>query len=74
VVIQSAKAQTQAIPYLDAELCQCCDKCAARAVCRSKALVQLDRGDSPFVDASRCYGCDLCVPACPFGAIQLNHN
>ena len=46
MVIQSAKAQIQAIPYLDVEVCQCCDKCAARAVCRSKALVQVNRPEA----------------------------
>ena len=74
MVIQSAKAQTQAVPYVDVGLCQGCVKCEARAVCRSKALIQLDPGEPPFVDASRCYGCDLCVAACPFGAIRLNRN
>ncbi len=69
MVIQSAKAQTQAVPYVEVSLCQCCPKCAARAVCRSNALIQLDPGEPPFVDASRCYGCNLCVTACPFEAI-----
>jgi MinD superfamily P-loop ATPase len=70
LIIQSAKAQTQAVPYVEVNLCQCCPKCAARAVCRSNALIQLDPGEPPFVDSSRCYGCNLCLTACPFEAIR----
>jgi len=71
--IQSAKAQTQAVPYVDAAACLACYKCMARPFCRSKALVQLDPGEPPFIDASRCYGCDLCIVECPVGAIHLSH-
>jgi len=73
LAIQSAKAQVWAVPYVDEELCRSCDKCLARAVCKSKALLRLDAGESPFVDASRCYGCNLCIPACPFGALRIHH-
>jgi len=72
VAIQSAKAQVQAVPIVDATLCQSCSPCPARLVCKSKALMQLDRGEQAFVDASRCYGCNVCLPACPFGAVRLN--
>jgi Fe-S-cluster-containing hydrogenase component 2 len=71
VAVQGPRAQMN--PYVDPFLCQCCDRCTARTVCRSKALVQLDPGELPIVDASRCYGCDLCVPSCPFGAIRPYH-
>jgi len=73
MTIQSAKAQAQAVPYVDESICHACRKCPARAVCKSKALLQLDPGEPPFVDASRCYGCNLCIPACPFGALRLDH-
>jgi Fe-S-cluster-containing hydrogenase component 2 len=74
MAIQSAKTQIQAVPYVDAALCQACRKCPARAVCKSKALIQLDPEEPPFVDASRCYGCDLCIQACPFGALRLHRD
>jgi MinD superfamily P-loop ATPase len=70
--IQSAKAQ--AVPYVKPESCLAFFKCPARAVCRSKALVQLDAAEPPFIDACRCYGCDLCIAECPVGAIRLNHQ
>jgi MinD superfamily P-loop ATPase len=71
-VIESTKAQTLAIPHVVDELCQACRKCLAREVCRSKAILQIDRGEPPFIDPSRCYGCRVCIPACPNGAITLN--
>ena len=43
------------------------------AKAQAQALLQLDPGEPPFVDASRCYGCNLCIPACPFGALRLDH-
>ena len=72
VTVHAAKAQVQAVPGVDVDLCQACRKCLARAVCRSKALLQIDLGDAPFVDVSRCYGCAACVLACPIGALKLN--
>ena len=74
MALQSAKAQTQAVPYVEAEACVACFQCLARAVCRSKALVQLDPGEPPFIDGSRCHGCDLCIAECSVGAIRLNHQ
>ena len=56
---------------MDDDKCQACRKCAARKVCRVKALVAIDPGEPPFVDASRCYGCLICLPACPFEAIVV---
>lgn len=57
------------VPRVDDEKCRACRKCPARKVCRVKALVVLDPGESPFVDANLCYGCLVCIPACPFEAI-----
>lgn len=65
--MEGAKAQAVAITWVDNVHCQ---TCVAQAVCRSKALVRLDRDEPPFVDASRCYGCQLCIPECPHGAIK----
>ena len=70
-VVDLTKAQVTAIPAVDPDRCQACGKCLARAACRSKAIVQIDRDEPPFIDASLCYGCHTCLPACPHGAIQI---
>ncbi len=57
------------IPHIDETLCQACRKCAARTVCRVKAIVAIDPGEPPFIDGNLCYGCMICLPACPYGAI-----
>ena len=57
------------IPRVDEDRCHSCRKCAARRVCRVKAIVAIDPGDSPFIDGNLCYGCLVCVPACPHEAI-----
>ncbi len=62
-------AQEKDIPVVDLERCRACRHCAARAVCRTKAIVQLDPGEAPMIDAGRCFGCLVCAPACPAGAI-----
>ncbi|MGQ9521653.1 MAG: ATP-binding protein [Anaerolineae bacterium] len=59
------------IPQVAVDLCRACRRCHAREVCRSKALRAVDPGEPPWVDGNRCYGCLACVPACPFGAIQI---
>jgi MinD superfamily P-loop ATPase len=41
----------------------------ARKVCRVRAIVAIDPGESPFIDGNLCYGCLVCVPACPHEAI-----
>lgn len=71
-VIETTKAQANAIPHVVDELCLACRKCLARTVCRSKAILQIDPDEPPFIDPSRCYGCQACIPACPQGAIVLN--
>ena len=71
-VIETTKAQLSTIPHIVDELCLACRKCQAREVCRSKAILQIDRGEPPFVDPNRCYGCRACIPVCPAGAIVLN--
>jgi MinD superfamily P-loop ATPase len=57
------------VPHIDEVECRTCKKCAARKVCRTKAILVLDPGEAPFIDGSRCHGCMICVPACPFEAV-----
>jgi MinD superfamily P-loop ATPase len=65
------KTPAERVPVVHDELCLACQRCAARSVCRSKALTQLDPGEPPMVDAARCWGCHVCLPACPAQAITL---
>ncbi|MCX6030553.1 MAG: 4Fe-4S binding protein [Chloroflexi bacterium] len=55
---------------IDLHVCQTCTTCQARTVCKTRAIVQYERGDLPIVDASRCRGCMVCIRACPFGAVR----
>jgi MinD superfamily P-loop ATPase len=71
-VIETTKAQLSTIPHIVDDLCLACRKCQAREVCRSKAILQIDRGEAPFIDPNRCYGCRACIPVCPAGAIVLD--
>jgi len=73
-VLETIKAQVTAIPHVEDAACLMCRKCLARAVCKSKAIIQLDPGEAPFIDASRCYGCQACIPACPAGAIVTGNG
>jgi len=69
--ISGPRAQVAAVPYVREDRCLACWPCPARAVCKSKALIQIDRGDPPFIDAGRCFGCHTCVTVCPAEAIAL---
>ena len=55
---------------VDLHICQTCTTRQARTACKTRAIVQYERGDLPAIDASRCRGCMVCIPACPFGAVQ----
>ena len=55
---------------VDLHVCQTCTTCQARTACKTRAIVQYERGDLPAIDATRCRGCLVCIPACPFGALR----
>ena len=55
---------------IDTYACQTCSACQARLVCKTRAIVQYERGDLPALDAARCRGCMICIPARPFGAVR----
>ncbi|MBI5841901.1 MAG: 4Fe-4S binding protein [Chloroflexi bacterium] len=53
------------------ETCQTCRPCLAADVCKVRAIMRIDDDEPPYIDIERCYDCRLCVPACPFGALQV---
>ena len=61
------------MPYanVDWNRCRCCNKCAARPVCITRAIVKPDRDGPAAVEPGRCNGCGRCLAACPFEAIRL---
>lgn len=62
------------IAQVSYDLCQACDKCAARKSCRTKALIQMDRGEQAIVKSSDCMGCGDCIEACPHKALSMKET
>ena len=54
------------------DLCQACTTCSALKICKPRAIVQPDPGESPYLDIERCRDCGVCLNECPFGAIELS--
>lgn len=57
--------------WVDDNSCRVCRRCAAQAVCHSRALMRIDQDEPPFVDVHRCQGCKICMDRCPANAIIL---
>jgi MinD superfamily P-loop ATPase len=58
---------------IDWDLCQGCNPCEARRVCKTRAIVKFSADELAFVDRDRCRGCGVCLPACGFLAVHLNN-
>ena len=62
------------VPHIDSAYCQACEPCQAKLVCKTRAIVQLDPGDTPYIEYSRCSGCAQCVLACVYVAIIMKNS
>ncbi|MFZ5857125.1 MAG: 4Fe-4S binding protein [Chloroflexota bacterium] len=56
---------------INLDLCQACQQCSALKICKPRAIMQPDPGESPYLDIERCRDCGVCMEACPFRAIEL---
>lgn len=54
---------------IDDDLCQVCDDCLARQVCRANAIRVIDKGEAPVLISNYCWGCMACMKACACDAI-----
>lgn len=57
--------------HINLDICQACQSCSALKICKPRAIMQPDPGESPYLDIERCRDCAVCLNACPFGAIEL---
>ena len=68
-MINAPPPVSQASLYVDDDRCRACRRCPAQQACKVKAIVRIDRDESPFIDVHRCHGCKICLTECPFEAI-----
>jgi MinD superfamily P-loop ATPase len=61
-------------PEIDWEICQRCDPCQARLVCKPRAIFKVDHDEPPIIELGRCNGCGACVSGCEYGAIIMKMN
>jgi formate dehydrogenase iron-sulfur subunit len=54
------------------DVCKHCDNAPCQESCPTGALFRTEF-DTVVVQQDICNGCGYCVPACPFGVIDLNH-
>jgi MinD superfamily P-loop ATPase len=61
-------------PEIDWNICQVCDPCQVRLICKVRAIVKIDPDEPPYIDQARCNGCGNCVLECPHSAIMLKNG
>src|SRR6266568_9515616 len=53
------------------DVCKHCERAACLEACPTGAIVRTEFG-SVYVQPDICNGCGYCVPACPFGVIEVD--
>lgn len=61
-------------PEVSWDICQACDPCQARLVCKTRAIIKIDPDEPVLIQLERCSGCGECVLACSFEAIQMKNS
>lgn len=59
---------------VDWTICQSCDPCEARQVCKTRAILKIDVDEPAYIELSLCNGCGNCVSACLYSAISMNNS
>lgn len=59
------------LPQVNDVTCHLCRRCLAASTCRGQAFIRFGRDEAPYIDPAQCRGCLICMPACPFGAVEL---
>jgi formate dehydrogenase iron-sulfur subunit len=79
--VESFPSFSGAVPSLTApgswllmsDVCKHCQRAGCLDACPTGAIVRTEF-DQVFVQPDICNGCGYCVPACPFGVIQVEHD
>ena len=55
------------------DVCKHCTNAGCLEACPTGAIIR-NEFDDVYVQPDICNGCGYCVPACPFGVIEVNHD
>ena len=53
------------------DVCKHCVRAACLEVCPTNAIIRTEF-DTVVIQSDTCNGCKVCIPACPFGVIEIN--
>jgi Fe-S-cluster-containing hydrogenase component 2 len=62
------------VPVIDWDICQACQPCLARGVCKTRAITKIDPDEPPYIAYERCSSCAACVLACCCEAIVMSNS
>src|SRR5438552_4553224 len=67
----SADRKTEARWLMMSDVCKHCVRAGCLEVCPTGAILRTEF-DTVVINAAACNGCRDCIPACPFGVIDIN--